>query len=173
MAKKYYKYGLSTVVTTLLIVLLSVVAVGIVWVSVGGMLKTQISNSKACFGNYNKVTINGQYTCYEVVGPTNYNLRFSLSVGDVSVDKIVVSVSSASSVNSYTISNVSKSINGLSMYPSGDSNVIIPNMSQGLTYRATGFTAGIDSIQIAPVIAGNQCEVSDSITQIEDCALFA
>jgi hypothetical protein len=34
------------------------------------------------------------------------------------------------------------------------------------------FTSGIDGITIAPVIGGNKCEVSDSITNIEDCAIM-
>jgi hypothetical protein len=172
MAKQYSNYGLSTIITTLIIIVISIVAVGLVWVSVRGMIKTQISNSESCFGNYNKVTLNPQYTCYEEISPTSYNLRFSLSVGDIKVDKIIVSVSSASSVSSYTITNTPQTISGLSMYPSGDSNIIVPNMSGGLTYKATGFTSGIDEIKIAPVIGGNSCDVSDSITQLEDCALM-
>jgi hypothetical protein len=173
MAKKSSKHGLSTVVTTLIIIVLSLVAVGLVWVSVRGLVNKQISSSQSCFGNYNKITLNAQYTCYEEISPSNYNLRFSLSVGDVNVDKIIVSVSSASTVNSYVITNVSQPISGLSMYPSGLNNIIIPSSNAGLTYRATGFTAGIDSIQITPVIGGNQCDPSDSIANIEDCALMA
>lgn len=169
---KKNRNGLSTIITTLIIIVLSIVAVGLVWVSVNGMVKKQISSSESCFGNYNKVTLNSQYTCYERISPTNYNLRFSLSVGDINVDKIIVSVSSASSVSSYVITNISRNISGLSMYPSGSSNIIVPGMNSGLTYKATGFTSGIDGIQIAPVIGGNQCDVSDSITQVEDCALM-
>ena len=164
--------GLSTIITTIILIALSMAAVVLVWVFVSGMVKKQISSSESCFGNYNKVTLNAQYTCYERISSTNYSLRFSLSIGNIQVDKVIVSVASASAVNSYGITNIGQNISGLYMYPSGVNNISLPNINSGLSYEATGFTSGIDSIQIAPVIGGNQCDVSDSITEIEDCALM-
>ena len=164
--------GLSTIVVTLTIILLSIVAVGIVWVFANNMIKKQISSSEACYGNYNKITINRQYTCFNKTSATNYNLRFSLSIGDITVDKVIVSVSSGSAVKSYTITNTPQIISGLAMYPSGSSQVNLSSKNAGLTYQATGFGAKIDSIQIAPSIGGNLCEVSDSVSDIEDCNLI-
>jgi len=165
--------GLSTIVVTLILVVLSLVAVGVVWGFVSNIINKQISSSQSCFGNYDKVKINGQYTCYEISG-TNYNLRVSLSMGDVQVDKVIVSVSSAGTSNSYAITNTAQNIAGLTPYPTGTSNlVVLPGKNAGLTYKATGFTSKIDSIKIAAVINGNQCDISDTLTQIEDCSLLA
>jgi hypothetical protein len=164
--------GLSTIVITVILIALSLAAVVIVWVSVNNMIKKQIRGSEACFGNYDKVRLNEQYTCYERISSTNYSLRFSLSIGDIKVDKIIVSVSSASAVRGYEIANLSQNISGLSMYPSGISEINLPNMNAGLSYKAKEFTSEIDGIQIAPVISGTQCETSDSITTIENCALM-
>ncbi len=166
------KRGLSAVVTTVILVALSMAAIVLVWAFVNNMVKKQISSSESCFGNYDKIKINGQYTCYERINPTSYNLRFSLSIGDVKVDKITVSVSSAGSIKSYQITNTPGAIAGLAMYPSGISQINLSNMNAGLSYKATGFSAKIDSIQIAPVIGGNLCEVSDSISDIMDCAII-
>jgi hypothetical protein len=160
------KRGLSAVVTTVILVALSLAAVAVVWMFVSNLINRQIGSSKSCYGNYDKVRINGQYTCYEYLGEENYNLRFSLSIGDVAV-----SVSSASTVKSYEITNTAQTVSGLSMYPLGSSSVNLPDKNAGLTYKATGFTSVIDSISIAPVIGGNLCEISDSLSDVEDCAL--
>lgn len=165
--------GLSAVVTTVLLIALSMAAIVLVWVFVNNMVKKQISGSESCYGNYDKVKINGQYTCYERISATNYKLRFSLMIGDVQVDKVIVSVSSASAVKSYTIVN-GTSIPNLVMYSGTNPSIILlPGKNAGLTYNATGFSAKIDSIQIAPVIGGSLCEVSDSISDIEDCKLIS
>jgi hypothetical protein len=143
-----------------------------VWTLVQNVIKKQIGSSESCFGNYEKVQINKQYTCYERISSDNYNLRFSLSIGDVTVDKVRVSVSSASAVKSYDITNTPQLTSGLLMYPSNNTNIVLPEKNAGVTYKAFGFTGKIDSIQIAPVISGNLCEVSDSFSEIEDCVLL-
>jgi len=166
------KNGLSTIVVTLILVVISLVAVGIVWAFVNNLINKQITTSEACYGNYEKVKLNPQYSCYEVVGANNYNVRFSLTLGDVKVDKVIVSVSSASTIKSYEITNTLQNISGLVPYPSG-TQFVLPGKNSGLTYKATGFTSSPDSITIAPVIGGTQCDVSDSISQIEDCAILS
>jgi hypothetical protein len=164
--------GLSAIITTVILIAISMAAVVLVWVFVNNMIKKQINSSESCFGNYNKITLNPQYTCYDETDSSNYSLRFSLSIGDVKVDKVVVSVSSASAVKSYTITNAAQFVNGLKMYPSGISLVNLSEMNGGLTYEAFEFGSKIDSIKIAPVISGTQCDVSDSIAEIEDCTLM-
>jgi hypothetical protein len=168
----HHKQGLSTIVVTLILVVISLVAVGVVWGFVNNLINKQITTSEACYGHYDKVKLNPQYSCYELVGTNNYNVRFSLSVGDVKVDKVIISVASASAIKSYEVTNTLQNISGLVPYPSGNQSVL-PGKNSGLTYRATGFTSSPDSIKIAPVIGGTQCDVSDTISQIEDCALLA
>lgn len=171
--KNYFQNnrGLSTIVVTLILITLSLVAIGMVWVFANNLIQKQISNSQSCFGVADKFKINGQYTCYSKVGST-YNLRFSLSIGDINVDKLVVGLSSATSTKGYTLTNTAQPISGLSYYPSG-TPVKLPDKNAGLTYLATTtFTDKIDSIKIAPVISGTQCEVADSISDIQDCALI-
>jgi hypothetical protein len=158
--------GLSTIVVTVILIALSMAAVVLVWVFVNNMLKKQIGQSESCFGNFDKVELNGQYTCHDSI---NSILRFSLIIGDIKVDKVIVSVSSANAVKSYEIIN-GTTISGLSMYSEANPDIIIlPGKNSGLTYNATGFSSQVDSIQIAPVIGGNSCEVSDSLSAIEEC----
>jgi hypothetical protein len=162
----YNKKGLSAIVITVILIALSMAAIVLVWVFVNNMIKGQIKSSESCFGNFDKVSINEQYTCYDAAAQS---IRFSLIVGDIDVDKIIVSVSSASAVKSYEITNTAGAVTGLLMYPSGSTNIVLPGKNAGLTYRATGFTSTADLIQIAPVIGGTQCETSDSVSEIEPC----
>jgi len=91
-----------------------------------------------------------------------------LMIGDIETDKVIVSVSSANAIKSYEITNEDQQDIGLTTYPSGG-EVKLPEKNAGLTYIATGFNSAIDLIQIAPVIGGNQCEISDSLSYVEEC----
>ncbi len=173
MAKKlvHDKRALSTVVITVILIALSMAAIVLVWGFVNNLIKKQIGSSESCFGNYDKIQINKQYTCYEDLGES-YAIRFSLIIGDVDVDKVIVSISSESAVKSYAITGEESTITGLENYPSGTTDIKLPGKNSGLTYRATGFDSTADLIQIAPVIGENQCEVSDSLSEIESCELL-
>jgi hypothetical protein len=163
--------GLSTIVVTLLLIGISMVAVAVVWGFTSSMVKNQIKNSEACYGNFDKIKLNGEYTCYERSG-SNYYLRFAISLTDIKPEKIVVAVSAAGETKSYTITNASSTTTGLTRYPSGSTSVFLPEKNGGYTYRTEAFTGPINSIKIAPVMAGVQCDMSDSIIEFVDCSLL-
>lgn len=166
------KKGMSEIVTTMIMVALSLAAIVIVWGFVSNFINQSVESSGACFGNYDKIKLNKLYTCYEPLAGGGYNLRFSIGAGDVEVDKIIVAVYSESATKSYTITNSGQNISGLTMYPSGETQIILPGKNSGLTYEATGFSEKIDNIEIAPTINDNQCEVSDSYAEIDNCAVY-
>jgi hypothetical protein len=164
--------GLSTIVTTVILIALSMAALVVVWGFVSNFINEEIGSSQSCFGNYDKVKLNKQYTCYEALDDGGFNLRFSLSVGDIDVDKVTVLVSSESAVKSYVITNENQTISGLARYPSGISFVALPEKNSGISYRATGFDSKIDLIEIAPTIGDNLCETSDTFSEIDNCAVY-
>ncbi|MCK9568231.1 hypothetical protein M0R72_04735 [Candidatus Pacearchaeota archaeon] len=164
--------GLSTIVTAVILIALSMAALVVVWGFVSNFINEEIGSSQSCFGNYDKVKLNKQYTCYEALGGGGFNLRFSLSVGDIDIDKVTVLVSSESAVKSYIITNENQTISGLTLYPSGISSVTLPGKNSGISYIATGFNSKIDLIEIAPTIDDNLCEVSDSFSEIDNCAVY-
>ncbi len=167
MAKKlFYKHGLSGIITAVIMIALVMAAAVIVWGVVNNLLKGQMESAEACFGNYNKVTINSIYTCYD---STDNTFHFSLNIGDIEVDEVIVSVSSEGSTNSYTLNNTASTVSGLGPYPSGSGDVNLSSKNAGLTYIASGFTEKPDLIRIAPVIGEQQCEISDTVSNIELC----
>ena len=173
MAKKSsYKKGLSAVVTTVLLIALVMAVVAVVWTIVNNTIKGQIESTSSCFGNYNKVTLNGLYTCYDALTDT---VQFSVNVEDLDVGAIIVGVASAGATKSYTLlPSPGGTVSGLANYGStgfGTDTIIAPSENSGLSYVANGFTSAPDKIELAVVINEQQCEVSDVITGIGSCAL--
>jgi hypothetical protein len=163
------KKGLSMVITTLLLVLLSIVAVGVVWVSFRSLIAGRAESNEACFGNYDKITVNERYTCYEEISG-GYSLRFAITRGDVDADSVIVSITSVSGSKTYEITNTG-STGGLSLYSGGVT--VLPERNAQLSYVASGFSEIIDSIEIVPVISGNKCGISDAVAEIVNCNILA
>jgi hypothetical protein len=167
-----FKKGLSAIVTTLIIIALSLVAVVSVWGFVSNFVNKQIEGSTSCFGNYDKITINRRYTCYEKINENEYNVIFSLNIGDIDVESITVSIISGKENKVYEITDFSQSIEGLTMYPSEETQIILPEKKASRSYKATGFTGEIKRMQIAPTINGNFCDISDTIESFGDCSFL-
>ena len=167
----FYKKGISGVITAVIMIALVMAAITIVWAIVNKTIRGQMEGAESCFGNYNKVTINEMYTCYDLIED---RVHFSLNIGDIDVDEVIVSISSAGSTNSYTLTNEDGTIEGLGNYPTpdfGNDYIKLPTKNAGKTYIASGFDSEPDLIKIAPVIGGQQCEVSDTLSGIENCLL--
>lgn len=159
-----YKKGLSAVVATLLLVLLSVVAVGIVWGVINNMVKEGLESSEACYDIFGKISINKAYTCWDT---SSSEFQFSINREEIDVDKIIVSIAAESATNSYEI-------------PGSDSNMkkyggtygetlALPENNAGLTYVIKGLSEVPDSITIIPVINEEQCDAVDVLYDIENC----
>lgn len=164
------KKGLSTVVSTLLLVLLTLVLIGIVWSVIKNIVIGSLPE-ESCVNIFDKVSFNGEYTCYI---PTSKELQFSINIADVSVDKIIISIAGGGTTKSVEIKNESTSMTYLKPFNGNYSDSVkLPDKNGGLTYvynaSAGGFSNKPDSIRITPVIGGSQCDVSDSIFEIPDC----
>jgi flagellin-like protein len=167
------KRGISSIIATLLLIVLTIVLVVIVWSVVNGLVTQKISQSTACFGNFNSISLNGQYTCYNSSSSSNY-LQFSLNIGDVAVDGVLISISSPSQSESITLTNTPQTISNLSYYNGGGTTVALPGKNSGITYIYTWVGSDAPrSIQIAPIVKGQQCASSDSITTISPCYLLS
>ncbi len=163
------KKGLSGVITAVLMIALVMTAVIIIWVVINNTIKAQLKSTESCFGNYNKVVIDRIYTCYD---EANSIFEFSLGVGDIDINSIVVFVSAGGGTSSFTLTNTAQTIDNLANYGStgfGTDSIQLPGKNSGLTYRTDITTVKPDLIKISPVIDGQQCDVSDSISDIELC----
>lgn len=160
--------GISTIIATMILILMVVVVAGIVWVSVNDLVSKQIKSSESCFGNFGKITLDKKDTCYN---SSSKELQFSVNVGDINLDSLLVSISSIPGTKSFKIAG--SIIGNVRMYNGTYGEVIkLPEKNAGLTYvvNTTGLGIGSpDSISIAPIINANQCGVSDSLSRINNC----
>ncbi len=158
---KINKNGLSAIIAMLLLVALTLVLVGVVWGVVNSLVEGKIKESEACSLMFGEITINSKLTCYD-----GSNLQFSISRGDIEVDKLIVAI--AGEEDSKTI-YLSDDFNGdLMSYLGGDTK--IPLKKAGKTYLMEWTLGGVPkSIKVAPVIDGFICDVADSLVGIDNC----
>jgi len=164
------KRGLSGVVVAVIMIALVMAAAAIIWVVVSNMIQGKTKNTENCFGNYDKIKINGIYTCHD---STDDNAQFSISIGDIEIESLLVSIYSAGTTKTFELTPGLGSIADLGPYPSGTGDVELPSRNGGLTYIASGFPSVIDKIEISPTIGGSQCGIADTMQAIDDCDALA
>lgn len=160
------KSGVSTVVATVIVIALTVVVGGIVWGIVSNLVEDELTEGEACFGVLDQVQLNNDYTCYN---STSDKVQFSISVGDIDIDAVLVSVSFAGTSKSETLNKTAQTFEEIKNYPSGSNGVKIPDKNAGLTYFYEGITSIPSSISIVPIIKNEKCGSSDTIHQVDDC----
>jgi FlaG/FlaF family flagellin (archaellin) len=162
--------GLSTIVATLLMILLTLVLIGIVWTVVKSLVEDSLPE-QSCLNIFEKVSFNQEYTCYN---SSAGELQFSINLADVAVQKVIISITGEGTMKSLEIKNESSNISYVKPYQGNYSqSVKLPSSNSGLTYvynaSGNGFLAKPNSIKISPVMNGKQCDVSDSILEISNC----
>ncbi|MGY4884758.1 MAG: archaellin/type IV pilin N-terminal domain-containing protein [Nanobdellota archaeon] len=167
------KRALSTVIATVLIILLVVVSVTIVWTFVKNMVDDNLNEeAQTCLDleTTDKVALNGYYTCYNTTA-TPGEVQFSISLKDVQIDSLIISIAMDGNSQSFTLTNNATSYENLRPY-TGNFNdpVQLPGKNAGKTYSASGFTGTkVDSIIISPVVGGKQCGATSQMYQVVDC----
>ena len=159
------KIGLSTIIATLLTIMLLMIVTAIVWSFVNKTVTDKTKQTSSCLNLFDKIKFNNDYTCYDANAKT---VHFSVEIADVTVDSVVVAISSASS-KSFTITNTAQTISGLTNYPDGSTSIILPGKNSGKTYIASGFNEQPDSLKIAPIIDGQQCDITGTVNNIDTC----
>ena len=165
------KAGLSGVVTVVILIALTIAIISIVWVVINNLVNKELEGAGSCFGVLDKVSFDSRYTCYNSSGK---ELWISVSIGNIDVDEVLISISGGGTSKSFRLNSTESAVENLGPYPLRDGDVKLPGKNAGLTYifdmEAAGFTGAPDSIEIAPIIGGSQCSVSDTVEQFDSCA---
>ena len=163
------KKAISGIVTAIIMIALVMAATSIVWTIVNNLVREKLDEAGSCFDTYDKVIINDQYTCYNV---TSQELLFSIGVGDIELTELLVSISGGGESQGFKLNSAGITTGYLSSYPANEPTVFVPEKNSGKAYLFDTVTAGITnptSIQVAPIVNGKQCELSDSLQGIDDC----
>ena len=126
-----------------------------------------LCHTATCLDVLGKVNINHEYTCYN---HSSNEFLISIGIGDIAIEKLIISVSGSGSSNSYELNKTGGSA-GLKNY-TGGTDVKMPDQNSGLTYRLS-VSGRPDSVRIFPVTGGKQCDATDSATGISSCLLLS
>lgn len=166
------KKGVSTIVVTVILIALVMGLSVLIWGVINSLVRKQMGSTESCFGNFGKINLNRQYTCWDNL---NSYLQFSISIGDIDVNNLIVSISSEAGSKTFYINNTDSQIGNLANYVAtgvpgfGTDLIRLPGKNEGKTYITNYTTVMPDSITLVPIINGQQCEASDSIKSIENC----
>lgn len=158
--------GISGVIAMVLMVGLTIVAVAIVWGVVSNLV-TDKTKGAECVDGFDKILINDYYTCYDA---TSNEMKISLEVKNIDVNSILVAVYGASQSKTFEVPggySYVKPYNGVY-----NDNLTIPSQNSAKTYifDVSGTGIGAPSmIKISPTINDYQCEVSDSLLNVDTC----
>ena len=163
------KKGISAVVATVLIILITVAAVAIVWAAVVPMFRNKLESGTVCFDAVSQVQVTDEFTCYD--SDTNeLRVRVSSSSGDIDLTDLKILV--YSSGNSYSY-EVVKDPNDKVNLENGN-NVTVEDLPTGGNSRVFVISgiSSVDEVTVSPVIlVGNSetsCEATSSIS-VKDC----
>lgn len=160
--EKYKKKGISPVIATILLILLSVTAVIIISGLIIPFVKNTTKESKECFDVMDQLTINTEsgYTCYYNNGTNNIaNLTIKRGTKETTLSGFIIAVSGGG--NSKTFEIISGTVNNVKMI-NGSDNIEIPKKGEERTYSITTDLLKIEYAEVAPIMEdGKMCNPTD------------
>jgi flagellin-like protein len=152
------KKGISAVVATVLIILITVAAVTIIWAAIIPMINNQLDKGTLCLDAVSQVTLlDAGYTCKN--DGDNISIQIKHGAKDFIIADIQVLVSAAGSTTTFDLSDNETTI-------MADRNAAIPfpgsNEETVYVVDTSSVTGIIDKVEIAPVVkVGNTQETCD------------
>ena len=162
------KRGLSPVIASILLVLLTVVLVGIIWATYKGIVEDNLNKAGSCLETISKIEVVGKYTCYD---PRTNQFQFSIEKKDIETDGLLISLSSISGTKNFELNNEIQTFPGLRIYQE-NYDVVMPGKNSAITYIINLTQANFgepDSVKVVPIVGEEHCEIVDSLEDITDC----
>jgi flagellin-like protein len=161
--------GLSAVIATVLIILVTIVAVSIIAPFVFKFVRTNLDDSSTCFGVVNDISFaNTEYNCNAASGPTE-RTGFSVKIDNEDITAFNIVLQRGGTGNTIEISAGSHDprLMMLNTVTPGTFNeaLLFPDVGGVRTYIAD---SRYDTVQIAPVVGGKICDVAETIKMV-DC----
>jgi hypothetical protein len=161
------KQGISDIISTILIILLTISATFVLSTFVIKFIKDQTGGQKICYDAKDQLSIDttSGYTCVNRDISKTY-VMIKRGNENVEIKKIIISVRSGGSAKSYTIEN-GVTLADVSMY-NGDNTLVIPGLGASETYNFSGVTGS--SAEIMMVLDNDKtCQAQDFKAELGDC----
>ncbi len=151
--KKLSKKGVSEVVATVLIIMITILAVSLVAGVIIPMVKEWMAESKECFESRDKLSIeSGKFTYYN---STNTLIMIKRASSEFEIKGLMISLTLASGDTKVYQIFSNASLEGVKMYD-GSSTLKVPGIGGAKTYV---FEVSSDYAQLAPILpSGRACE---------------
>lgn len=149
------KRSLSTVVASLLMILLVVLAVGIVSQIVIPMIKKDLSSAGNCLDAIGNIQFNKKYTCYD-----NNKIKVDIEVKKVEVSGFVVNIYGEGNAESYTIKE--ETTDG-KITMSGSNQVELPKENEAKIYEITTGIVNPKTISVSAIVGGETCAEAEQM----------
>lgn len=161
-----FKRGVSPVIATVLLIVVTLVAVSLVALFVIPFVKDNLDNSKGCFDVLDDITLNNAgYTCSNA-SATGGRTGFSVQINNDNIVGFKVILFKEGAANSYSVENGSKMDNIRMLNKDfgnvGDTNTIeVPGKGSVRTYVAKG---EYTRVEVNPIlITGDICDAKETI----------
>lgn len=160
------KRSQSQIITTVLLILLGVIAAGVIMTFIIPFIKEKLQSGD-CLDVVNKIEIRSGYTCYDgTTGSEKVNVQIHiLDISDLITGfKIEFGGTSSKIIEIVDDTDPTEEIK---MYDDG--KILIPGNNEARTYNIT-YSSRPDFIAVYPTLnSGKTCPASDSVVDIEDC----
>jgi len=160
------KKGISGIIATVLLIILTVGAASILFVFIIPWINAMLDNAKVCNDLQDSITlVEGKYTCYNSANPVNTSVMIKINAGkDIEVAGFAVSLTSSGSAKRYDVKNGTSA--NVRMY-NGSATLTVPEVGGAETYI---FPVKAESVDVSPLTSsGKTC---NPVTQkLIDCSL--
>jgi|SaaInlV_200m_DNA_2_1039689.scaffolds.fasta_scaffold31677_2 flagellin-like protein len=165
------KKGISAIVATVLIILITVAAVTIIWAAIIPMISNELGGATECFDASAALTVSSDYSCYNAAAgsvPANVSIQVSRATGDftlLGVDVLGSYEGSADTVmfNSTTAQKI-PAANGALVY----TIIVNSTTTSDMEFKLDG----IDQASVAARVQAGQTEKlcdGSAVTEIRPC----
>jgi hypothetical protein len=165
------KKAISPIITTILLILISIVAVSFVAAFVIPFIKNNMNSD--CFKAINQITIktNSGFTCYHVEGgKAVVNVSVQRGNEPLGIETFKVTVLGEGESETFTIRNeVGRSDGKVKMLKGMSQDIEVPKVGDMKTYVLYTDLASVNSVQIAAGVSGDRmCDPTEE-KQIDLC----
>ena len=152
------KKGISAIVATVLIILITVAAVTIIWAAIIPMINNQLESGTVCLDAVSQVTlVDAGYTCVNDLDNVSLQIKHGAKAFDLA--DIQVLISAEGTTTPFTLVDNANLTDGTDV-----EKTHLPKSNEEKVFVIDTAIANIDKVQIAPVVevgaTENTCDVS-------------
>lgn len=172
------KKGLSPIITTILLILIALIAVLFIYSVVVPFVKDLLSKNKMCYKTQGQLEINTEsgYTCHYVnstangTDQRNVNITIKRGMDHAGIEGFIITISGDGSSKNYKIKD--SFVRGVVMYGIRNELIEIPAIGEERTYSITTNFKEITYATVTPIVEGGAtCPVVYETT-LEECATY-